>query len=55
MLQFETSPKNFDDGVDEKIFEYLNFNYLQSFFLFAGAGAGKTRFLKNVVDKFKTK
>lgn len=54
MLQVETSHKNFDDGVDEQILEYLNPEAPQSFFLFAGAGSGKTRSLKNVVDKFRT-
>ena len=54
MLQVETSHNNIDDGVDEKILEYLNPKAPQSFFLFAGAGSGKTRSLKNVVDKFRT-
>lgn len=54
MLQVKTSHKNIDDGVDEQILEYLNPKAPQSFFLFAGAGSGKTRSLKNVVDKFRT-
>lgn len=54
MLKVETSHKNFDDGVDEQILGYLNPNSPQSFFLFAGAGSGKTRSLKNVVDEFRT-
>lgn len=42
-----------DIQVDEDIFNCLNPNSLKSFFLFAGAGSGKTRTLVNVLTKFK--
>ncbi len=42
-----------DKQVDEDIFNCLNPNYPKSFFLFAGAGSGKTRTLVNVLTKFK--
>lgn len=44
---------NIDVQVDEDIFNCLNPNSLKSFFLFAGAGSGKTRTLVNVLTKFK--
>ena len=42
-----------DIKVDEDIFNCLNPKLLKSFFLFAGAGSGKTRTLVNVLTKFK--
>lgn len=42
-----------DKQVDEDIFNCLNPNCPKSFFLFAGAGSGKTRTLVNVLTKFK--
>lgn len=42
-----------DKQVDEDIFNCLNPRSLKSFFLFAGAGSGKTRTLVNVLTKFK--
>src|SRR5690606_24899022 len=42
-----------DAGVDEQIFTCLNPEKPKSFFLFAGAGSGKTRTLVNVLEKFK--
>ncbi|RZJ47663.1 MAG: ATP-dependent helicase, partial [Flavobacterium sp.] len=42
-----------DLKVDEDIFNCLNPNSLKSFFLFAGAGSGKTRTLVNVLTNFK--
>lgn len=42
-----------DIKVDEDIFNCLNPKSLKSFFLFAGAGSGKTRTLVNVLTKFK--
>ena len=42
-----------DKHVDEEIFNCLNPNCPISFFLFAGAGSGKTRTLVNVLTKFK--
>lgn len=42
-----------DKKVDEDIFTCLNPKSFKSFFLFAGAGSGKTRTLVNVLTKFK--
>ena len=51
------SPKdinnNLDDSVDEEIFDCLDFNNPRSFFLFAGAGSGKTRSLVNVLRRIR--
>jgi len=44
---------NIDLKVDEDIFNCLNPDSLKSFFLFAGAGSGKTRTLVNVLTQFK--
>lgn len=44
-----------DKNVDEEIFKILNPQNPGSFFLFAGAGSGKTRTLVNVLDNFKEK
>lgn len=42
-----------DKRVDEVIYECINPSSPKSFFLFAGAGSGKTRTLVNVLSKFK--
>lgn len=42
-----------DDNVDSEIYDCLNPRKPKSFFLFAGAGSGKTRSLVNVLEKFK--
>lgn len=42
---------NIDNHVDEEIFQCLNINKPKSFFLFAGAGSGKTRSLVNVLSR----
>lgn len=42
-----------DDGVDNEIYACLNLLKPKSFFLFAGAGSGKTRSLVNVLSRFK--
>lgn len=47
--------KNIDSHIDEEIFECLDLKKPKSFFLFAGAGAGKTRTLVNVLNKVKVK
>lgn len=46
-------PNQIDNWVDEVVFQYLNPEAFKSFFLFAGAGSGKTRTLVNVLTKFK--
>lgn len=48
-------PNEIDNWVDDKIFEFLNPDAFKSFFLFAGAGSGKTRTLVNVLARFKKK
>lgn len=42
-----------DAPVDDVIYESIKPSSLQSFFLFAGAGSGKTRTLVNVLTRFK--
>lgn len=44
---------NIDKRVDGVIYECINPSSPKSFFLFAGAGSGKTRTLVNVLSKFK--
>lgn len=45
-------PKNFGE-VDKEIYRYLNPESPSSFFLFAGAGSGKTRTLVNILEHVK--
>jgi len=42
-----------DDGVDDEIYACLNLNAPKSFFLYAGAGSGKTRSLVNAVGRLR--
>lgn len=44
---------NIDEPVDDLIFESIKPTTPKSFFLFAGAGSGKTRTLVNVLERFK--
>lgn len=53
MMMVETAPPDFDDGTDVQILECLNPAAPRSFFLYAGAGSGKTRSLKNALDGFR--
>ncbi|MDO8771752.1 MAG: UvrD-helicase domain-containing protein [Burkholderiaceae bacterium] len=48
-----TSNASLDDGVDEEIKSYLNLDAPKSFFLYAGAGSGKTRSLVNAIDTLR--
>jgi DNA helicase-2/ATP-dependent DNA helicase PcrA len=43
-----------DDGVDDQIRDCLNLDKLKSFFLYAGAGSGKTRSLVNALQWIRT-
>lgn len=43
-----------DNNVDTEIFAGLDFKNPKSFFLFAGAGSGKTRSLVNILGKIKS-
>lgn len=49
-----TENNNIDSTVDQEIYDCLNLDQPKSFFLFAGAGSGKTRSLVNVLERFKT-
>jgi DNA helicase-2/ATP-dependent DNA helicase PcrA len=49
----ETVPPDFDDGADAQIEKCLDPAAPKSFFLYAGAGSGKTRSLKNALDRFR--
>lgn len=42
-----------DDAVDQEIYNCFNPSQPKSFFLFAGAGSGKTRSLVSVLERFK--
>lgn len=53
MVDIETASADFDDGADAQIRDYLNPANPRSFFLYAGAGSGKTRSLKNALDTFR--
>lgn len=53
MVEIEIAPADFDDGADAEIRDCLNPVSPQSFFLYAGAGSGKTRSLKNALDNFR--
>ncbi|MCK5510734.1 ATP-dependent helicase [Candidatus Parcubacteria bacterium] len=44
---------NIDNHVDEELYNCLNFDNPKSFFLFAGAGSGKTRSLVNVLSRLR--
>lgn len=46
-------PNSVDDDVDEVIYSCLNFEAPKSFFLYAGAGSGKTRSLVNAIDRIR--
>lgn len=44
---------NIDDGVDDEIYACLNLAEPKSFFLYAGAGSGKTRSLVNAISRVR--
>lgn len=48
------SISNISKTADELIFECIQPNALKSFFLFAGAGSGKTRSLVNALQRFRS-
>lgn len=45
-----TATSSLDDGVDDEIKGYLSLDKPKSFFLYAGAGSGKTRSLVKAID-----
>ena len=53
MAAIETASADFDNGADIQIRDCLNPASPRSFFLYAGAGSGKTRSLKNALDAFR--
>ncbi|WP_319266092.1 UvrD-helicase domain-containing protein [uncultured Draconibacterium sp.] len=52
-MSSQINDNNIDNSVDDIIFECLKLESPKSFFLFAGAGSGKTRSLVNVLEKFE--
>lgn len=52
-MSAEAGGNDIDNKVDIQIHESLNFDNPKSFFLFAGAGSGKTRSLVSVLEKIK--
>ena len=46
---------NLDDHVDEKLEEYFDLDSPKSFFLFAGAGSGKTRSLVKLLNVVRSR
>ncbi|MES2545640.1 MAG: UvrD-helicase domain-containing protein [Bacteroidota bacterium] len=54
-MNLETLNNDIDNHIDDEIYNCLHIGNPKSFFLFAGAGSGKTRSLVNVLTEFKTK
>lgn len=52
-MSLENHNNNIDQHVDNEIYDCLDLKNPKSFFLFAGAGSGKTRTLVEVLGKFK--
>ena len=52
-MSLENHNNDIDKHVDNEIYDCLNLDKPKSFFLFAGAGSGKTRTLVEVLGKFK--
>ena len=52
-MNTEIDDNNIDNEVDENIYNCLRLDNPKSFFLFAGAGSGKTRSLVNILTRFK--
>lgn len=52
-LRLELGSAQTDDSVDLSISECLNPAAPKSFFLFAGAGSGKTKSLKQALEQFR--
>lgn len=50
---FDNDPNKIDDGVDDEIYQCLDLAAPKSFFLYAGAGSGKTRSLVNAIDRVR--
>lgn len=54
MTPIDAAPTDLDDHVDEEIAACLYLEKAQSFFLFAGAGSGKTRSLVNALSALRS-
>jgi DNA helicase-2/ATP-dependent DNA helicase PcrA len=52
-MNLQNHNNDIDKHVDDEIHDCLNLDKPKSFFLFAGAGSGKTRTLVNVLKEFK--
>lgn len=52
-MNLQNHNNDIDKYVDDEIYNCLNLDNPKSFFLFAGAGSGKTRTLVNVLKEFK--
>lgn len=52
-MSLQNYHNDIDKHIDDEIYDCLNLNNPKSFFLFAGAGSGKTRTLVNVLKEFK--
>lgn len=52
-MAIQTIDNNIDNGVDSELFDCLKLESPKSFFLFAGAGSGKTRSLVNILREFE--
>lgn len=52
-MNLQNHDNNIDKHVDDEVYNCLNLDAPKSFFLFAGAGSGKTRTLVNVLKDFK--
>lgn len=52
-MELLNQENNIDEHVENEIYNCVNLNSHKSFFLFAGAGSGKTRSLVNVLKKIR--
>jgi len=52
-IEPELLPPEADDDIEAQILQCLNPSKPRSFFLYAGAGSGKTRSLKQALDSFR--
>ncbi|WP_198288050.1 UvrD-helicase domain-containing protein [Flavobacterium sp. WG21] len=52
-MSLQNHHNDIDKHVDDEVYNCLNLDNPKSFFLFAGAGSGKTRTLVNVLKEFK--
>jgi len=53
-IELTHNENGIDDGVDDQIYSCLSPAAPRSFFLYAGAGSGKTRSLVNAIDRVRS-